>query len=104
MAVEMSLEASSVALAEATEEVATVAPGADPAVLGLLVFSVGGTVLGVSLLGYVSAAAQGGSVMPIVLAATGLGVHAWRPVIPELRLTDGGLVDVNAFSYVPVEL
>jgi adenine deaminase len=25
-------------------------------------------------------------------------------VIPELRLTDGGLVDVNAFSYVPVEL
>ena len=28
----------------------------------------------VSLLGYVSAAAQGGSVMPIILAATGLGV------------------------------
>jgi adenine deaminase len=25
-------------------------------------------------------------------------------VIPELRLTDGGLVDVNAFTYVPVEL
>jgi adenine deaminase len=25
-------------------------------------------------------------------------------VIPELRLTDGGLVDVNAFSYVAVEL
>jgi adenine deaminase len=23
-------------------------------------------------------------------------------VIPELRLTDGGLVDVNAFAYVPV--
>jgi adenine deaminase len=25
-------------------------------------------------------------------------------VIPELRLTDGGLVDVDAFAYVPVEL
>jgi hypothetical protein len=24
-------------------------------------------------------------------------------VIPELRLTDGGLVDVGAFAYVPVE-
>jgi succinate-acetate transporter protein len=50
------------------------AAGADPAVLGLLTFSVGGTVLGISLLGYVSPVAQGGSVMPIVLAATGLGV------------------------------
>jgi len=37
-----------------------------------LIFSVGGTVLGISLLGYVSAAAQGGSVMPIIYAATGL--------------------------------
>jgi adenine deaminase len=25
-------------------------------------------------------------------------------VIPELRLTDGGLVDVDAFAYVPVEV
>jgi adenine deaminase len=25
-------------------------------------------------------------------------------VIPELRLTDGGLVDVNRFAYVPVEV
>ena len=49
-------------------------PPPNPAVLGLLAFSVGGTVLGISLLGYVSAAAQGGSVMPIVYAATGLGV------------------------------
>jgi succinate-acetate transporter protein len=46
----------------------------NPAVYGLLIFSVGGTVLGISLLGYVSAAAQGGSVMPIILTATGLGV------------------------------
>lgn len=46
----------------------------NPAVFGLLIFSVGGTVLGISLLGFVSAAAQGGSVMPIIYAATGLGV------------------------------
>ena len=52
----------------------TAGPPPNPAVLGLLAFSVGGTVLGISLLGYVSAAAQGGSVMPIVYAATGLGV------------------------------
>lgn len=52
------------------------APGAspNPAVLGLIAFSLGGTVLGLSLLGFVSAPAQGGSVMPIVYAATGLGV------------------------------
>ena len=52
----------------------TASPAPNPAVLGLLAFSVGGTVLGISLLGYVSAAAQGGSVMPIVYTATGLGV------------------------------
>lgn len=74
MSVEMPYEASSVAVPEAAEEVAAVAPGPDPAVMGLLLFSVGGLVLGISLLGYVSSAAQGGSVMPIVLAATGLGV------------------------------
>jgi adenine deaminase len=47
-------------------------------------------------------------------AHQGLGVTVEEPfmqlsfialsVIPELRLTDGGLVDVKAFSYVPVEL
>ena len=74
MTVEMPYEASAAAVPEAAPEVTPVAPDADPAVLGLLLFSVGGTVLGVSLLGYVSAAAQGGSVMPIILAATGLGV------------------------------
>jgi uncharacterized protein len=46
----------------------------NPAVFGLLIFSVGGTVLGISLLGYVSAAAQGGSVMPIILPGTVIGV------------------------------
>ena len=74
MTVEMPYEPSAAAVPEAAPEVTPVAPDADPAVMGLLLFSVGGTVLGVSLLGYVSAAAQGGSVMPIILAATGLGV------------------------------
>jgi hypothetical protein len=46
----------------------------NPAVFGLLIFSVGGTNLGISLFGYVPAAAQGGSVMPIILLATGMGV------------------------------
>ena len=45
----------------------------NPAVYGLLIFSVGGVNLGLSLLGYVSAAGQGGSVMPVILMATGLG-------------------------------
>jgi uncharacterized protein len=45
----------------------------NPAVYGLLIFSVGGVDLGFSLLGYVSAAGQGGSVMPLILMATGLG-------------------------------
>jgi adenine deaminase len=47
------------------------------------------------------------------VAAVALGVTVEEPfmqlsfialsVIPELRLTDGGLVDVDAFAYVPVE-
>ena len=46
------------------------------------------------------------------VAAAALGVTVEEPfmqlsfialsVIPELRLTDGGLVDVDAFAYVPV--
>jgi uncharacterized protein len=49
-------------------------PSGDPVVLGLLVFALGGTVLGISLLGYVPSAVQGASIMPIVYAATGLGL------------------------------
>jgi uncharacterized protein len=49
-------------------------PVGDPVVLGLLIFALGGTVLGISLLGYVPAAVQGASIMPIVYAATGLGL------------------------------
>jgi adenine deaminase len=47
------------------------------------------------------------------LAASALGVTVEEPfmqlsfialsVIPQLRLTDGGLLDVDAFAYVPVE-
>jgi adenine deaminase len=47
-------------------------------------------------------------------AASRLGVTVEEPlmqlsfmalsVIPELRLTDGGLVDVGEFAYVPVEV
>jgi succinate-acetate transporter protein len=74
MAVEMPYDARSAAVTETIEEVVVVEASADPAVFGLLAFSVGGLVLGISLLGYVSSAAQGGSVMPIILAATGLGV------------------------------
>jgi adenine deaminase len=47
-------------------------------------------------------------------AASALGVTLEEPfmqlsflalsVIPQLRLTDGGLVDVDRFSYVPVAL
>ena len=36
--------------------------------------------------------------------ATGLVNDLTLSVIPELRLTDGGLVDVTRFAYVPVEV
>ena len=86
MAVEIPYDIASGAVPETAEQVAADAPSADPAVLGLLAFSAGGTVLGISLLGYVSSAAQGGSVMPIVLAATGLGVFIttiWSAMIGQ---------------------
>ena len=37
-------------------------------------FALGSTVLGISLLGYVPLAVQGNTIMPIVFAATGLGL------------------------------
>jgi uncharacterized protein len=86
MAVEMPYTTVPDAVLETPEVAAAEAPGADPAVLGLLAFSAGGTVLGVSLLGYVSSAAQGGSVMPIILAATGIGVFIttiWAAMIGQ---------------------
>jgi succinate-acetate transporter protein len=49
------------------------APPGDPAILGLPIFAAGSVALGLALVGYVPAAAVG-SVVPIVLAATGLGL------------------------------
>jgi succinate-acetate transporter protein len=45
----------------------------DPAVLGLPIFVAGSVALGLALVGYVPAAAAG-SALPIILAATGLGL------------------------------
>ncbi len=56
------------------EEMVAAAPAGDPVPLGLLVFALGSTVLGISLLGYVPLAVQGNTIMPIVFAATGLGL------------------------------
>ena len=56
-------------------QLATAPPsGGNPVPLGLLVFALGSTVLGISLLGYVPLAVQGNTIMPIVFAATGLGL------------------------------
>jgi succinate-acetate transporter protein len=45
----------------------------DPSILGLPIFVAGSVALGLALVGYVPAAA-GGSALPIILAATGLGL------------------------------
>jgi uncharacterized protein len=75
--------------AQVAEEgrLATAAPAlGDPVPLGLLVFALGSTVLGISLLGYVPLAVQGNTIMPIVFAATGLGLlitTSWAAKIGE---------------------
>lgn len=48
-------------------------PAGDPAILGLPIFVVGSIALGLSLVGYVPASA-GGAIVPIIFAATGLGL------------------------------
>jgi uncharacterized protein len=60
------------AVAEPAAPVA-VAPAGDPAVLGLPIFVVGSVALAMGLVGYVSPAAAG-SAIPIILAATGIGL------------------------------
>ncbi|MDX6729008.1 MAG: uncharacterized protein QOK49_3813 [Baekduia sp.] len=55
------------------ESAAVAAPAGDPAVLGLPIFVAGSVALGLALVGYVPAAAAG-SAIPIILAATGLGL------------------------------
>ena len=52
---------------------AAAAAAGDPAVLGLPMFVAGSIALGLALVGYVSPAAAG-SALPIILAATGLGL------------------------------
>lgn len=51
----------------------TAAPAGDPSILGLPIFVVGSVALGLSLVGYVPAAASG-VIVPVILAATGLGL------------------------------
>jgi uncharacterized protein len=48
-------------------------PTGDPAILGLPIFVVGSIALGLSLVGYVPDAA-GGVIVPVIFAATGLGL------------------------------
>jgi succinate-acetate transporter protein len=57
----------------ATEVPAAAAPAGDPMQIGLPSFIVGSIALGLVLVGYVPAAAVGAS-LPIILAATGLGL------------------------------
>lgn len=52
---------------------APAAMAGDPSILGLPIFVVGSIALGLALVGYVSPAA-GASALPIILAATGLGL------------------------------
>lgn len=52
---------------------APAAAAGDPSILGLPIFVVGSVALGLALVGYVPAAA-GASALPIILAATGLGL------------------------------
>jgi succinate-acetate transporter protein len=58
--------------APAPVQVSLIAPG-DPGIIGLPIFAAGSVCLGLALVGYVPAAAVGG-VLPIVLAATGVGL------------------------------
>ena len=61
------------------------APAGDPAVIGLPIFVVGSIALGFSLVGYVPAAA-GGVIVPVIFAATGLGLvisTAWAAALGQ---------------------
>jgi succinate-acetate transporter protein len=60
-------------LAAPEPALAVEAPAGDPSILGLPIFAAGSLALGLALAGYVPAAAVG-SVLPIVLAGTGLGL------------------------------
>lgn len=57
---------------QATVQVSLITAG-DPGIIGLPIFAAGSVCLGMALVGYVPAAAVG-AVLPIVLAATGVGL------------------------------
>jgi uncharacterized protein len=61
------------AIAPAAPAASVPVPTGDPAVLGLPSFVAGSVALGLALVGYVPAASAG-SALPIILAATGLGL------------------------------
>jgi len=61
------------AAAVVVQDEAAPAPAGDPAILGLPIFVVGSIALGLSLVGYVPDAA-GGVIVPVIFAATGLGL------------------------------
>src|ERR1700743_2121041 len=70
--VRMATLTSDAAIAEPAP-VPDVTPAGDPAILGRLIFVVGCTALVLSLVGYVPASASG-AIVPIIFAATGLGL------------------------------
>jgi uncharacterized protein len=61
-------------------------PAPDPAILGIPAFTLGSIALGLALVGYIPAAAVGG-VLPIIFAATGLGVFVSAIWAMALRQT-----------------
>ena len=67
------LPSDDVVVPDAAPPPATGALAGDPSVLGLPIFVAGSIALGLALVGYVPAAA-GASALPIILAATGLGL------------------------------
>ncbi|HEY5430808.1 MAG TPA: GPR1/FUN34/YaaH family transporter [Solirubrobacteraceae bacterium] len=69
----MATLAADVPIVEEAPAVAESAPAGDPTILGLPIFVVGSIALGLSLVGYVPATA-GGVIVPVIFAATGLGL------------------------------
>ncbi len=61
------------AIEETVTQPMALVPAGDPGIIGLPIFAAGSVCLGLALVGYVPAGAVGG-VVPIVLAATGLGL------------------------------
>lgn len=88
-------------------EAAATPPAPDPVILGIPTFTVGSVALGLALVGYIPAAAVGG-VLPIVFAATGLGVFVsaiWAMALRQTMLV--GILGIFAgfwWSYAALVL